>query len=75
MANTWNVVSQSPVEENLVGVAPEITVTPTSQWNVVKEEPAQPETNIVKGVGGEALAAVNLIAETPQFIGSAINTF
>jgi hypothetical protein len=75
MANTWNVVSQSPVEENLVGVAPEINVTPTSQWNVVKEEPAQPETNLVKGVGGEALAAANLIAETPQFIGSAINTF
>lgn len=90
MANTWNVVSQSPVEENLVGVAPEITVTPTtqwnvvkeevptptsSQWNVVKEEPTQPETNLVKGVGGEALAAANLIAETPQFVGSAINTF
>lgn len=90
MANTWNIVSQSPVEEQLVGVAPEITVTPTtqwnvvkeeiptptsSQWNVVKEEPTQPETNLVKGVGGEALAAANIIVETPHFVGSAINTF
>lgn len=77
MAETWKVVSEYPIEEPLVGIAPEVTVTPstTTQWKVVKEEPITPETNVVKGVGGEALAAANLIAETPQFIGSAINTF